>query len=78
MGEDPVIMEVCHERGTVWSDSVSITRDEIAKCRIIFHNADPGEVQSLSMVCVLTKNLEIIDNPRLTNSQNPETTTIDG
>ena len=57
-----VTVEVCRELDDVWSKETYIEPGELAKCKVRFQNDNSYRVEDVVLSCVLTANLEIVDN----------------
>ena len=60
------------------TDYLLLARDEQAKCRIVFKNNTNSTFQDVTVLCVLTDNLEITDNVSLINAKHQYGTKIEG
>ena len=58
-----------------WSDSTYIAKDEIVKCRIVIKNSI--DVQNVTVHCVLTDNLELVDDVKLITERHPSGYTVE-
>lgn len=73
-----VSVQVTKEYSDHWSDTTSITKDELAKCKVVFTNEKRHKVKNVVLTCVLTDNIAIVDGATIYNDAHPDGVALEG